>query len=65
MGDGFSLVFLHALEIDHRAMKARSEPVLQRPGYQRIYVDRPAHGLCHVGDRAATWLKASFTGSQL
>ena len=55
IGDGFPLVFLHALGTDHRAMQAWSEPVFQqRPGYQRIYVDLPAHGRSDIGDDATT-----------
>jgi pimeloyl-ACP methyl ester carboxylesterase len=44
-GEGFSMIFLHAMGADHRSMKAWVEPIFANlPGYQRIYVDLPAHG---------------------
>jgi pimeloyl-ACP methyl ester carboxylesterase len=46
IGEGRPLVILHALAFDHRMMKAWIEPLFEnRPGWQRIYLDMPAHGL--------------------
>lgn len=44
-GEGHPLVILHALGTDHRSMQAWMEPVFAgQSGWQRIYIDLPAHG---------------------
>lgn len=44
-GEGHPLIILHAMGTDHRSMKAWMEPVFAgQPGWQRIYIDLPAHG---------------------
>jgi pimeloyl-ACP methyl ester carboxylesterase len=56
IGEGYPLVFLHAMGTDHRAMQAWVEPLFSnRQGYQRIYLDLPAHGQSRVAD----WVKTS------
>jgi pimeloyl-ACP methyl ester carboxylesterase len=55
-GEGYPLVILHALGTDHRSMKAWIEPLFEnRAGWQRIYLDLPAHGQSRVPD----WVKTS------
>lgn len=45
IGKGFPIVILHSMGTDHRSMKAWLEAVFKNTeGYQRIYVDLPAHG---------------------
>jgi pimeloyl-ACP methyl ester carboxylesterase len=54
-GEGKPLVVLHALGTDHRAMQAWMEPLFaNRPGWQRIYIDLPAHGHSHVKEWVTT-----------
>jgi pimeloyl-ACP methyl ester carboxylesterase len=44
-GSGHPLIILHAMGTDHRSMKAWLEPIFQDlHGFQRIYIDIPAHG---------------------
>ncbi|MHC0036926.1 alpha/beta fold hydrolase [Pseudoneobacillus sp. C159] len=44
-GSGFPLLILHSMGTDHRSMKAWLEPVFTSlEGFQRIYIDLPAHG---------------------
>jgi len=44
-GEGFPIVILHAMGTDYRSMKAWLEPIFDNlEGYQRVYVDLPAHG---------------------
>jgi pimeloyl-ACP methyl ester carboxylesterase len=51
VGEGFPILFLHAMGTDHRSMKAWSEPVFSRiNGIQRIYIDLPAHGRSLITD---------------
>jgi pimeloyl-ACP methyl ester carboxylesterase len=45
IGEGFPILFLHAMGTDHRSMKIWAEPIFSRlNGIQRIYIDLPAHG---------------------
>jgi pimeloyl-ACP methyl ester carboxylesterase len=45
IGDGTPLLILHSMGTDHRSMKAWIEPIFKHiNGYQRIYIDLPAHG---------------------
>ncbi|WP_066306722.1 alpha/beta fold hydrolase [Bacillus sp. FJAT-29814] len=45
VGKGHPIIILHAMGTDHRSMKAWLEPVFQNEdGFQRIYIDIPAHG---------------------
>lgn len=56
IGEGYPLVFLHALGTDHRSMQAWAEPHFAHTlGYQRIYIDLPAHGHSPVED----WVRTS------
>ena len=51
MGEGFPLLILHAMGTDHRSMKGWLEPVLNKvEGFQRIYIDLPAHGGSEIDD---------------
>ncbi|UII54198.1 alpha/beta hydrolase [Cytobacillus spongiae] len=44
-GSGFPILILHAMGTDYRSMTAWIEPVFQQTkGFQRIYIDLPAHG---------------------
>ncbi|MFP3389796.1 alpha/beta fold hydrolase [Brevibacillus sp. SIMBA_040] len=55
-GNGYPLVILHGLGTDHRSMKAWVEPLFEkRSGWQRIYMDLPAHGHSSTPD----WVKTS------
>lgn len=46
VGTGFPLLILHSMGTDHRSMKAWIEPIFHDiQGFQRIYIDLPAHGL--------------------
>ncbi|RDI45741.1 alpha/beta fold hydrolase [Falsibacillus pallidus] len=50
-GEGFPLLILHAMGTDHRSMKAWMEPIFdQLSGFQRVYVDLPAHGKSSITD---------------
>lgn len=54
-GDGETLVIFHPLATDHRAMKAWMEPLFEGiTGWQRIYVDLPAHGHSEVSPDVRT-----------
>lgn len=56
IGEGYPLVFLHAMGTDHRSMQAWAEPHFAHTlGYQRIYIDLPAHGHSPVED----WVRTS------
>ncbi|WP_130293812.1 alpha/beta fold hydrolase [Fictibacillus sp. BK138] len=45
VGEGKPLLILHSMGTDHRSMKAWIEPIFKHiNGYQRIYIDLPAHG---------------------
>ncbi|MBH0168235.1 alpha/beta fold hydrolase [Fictibacillus sp. 18YEL24] len=45
IGEGMPLIILHSMGTDHRSMKAWLEPIFKnKRGYQRVYVDLPAHG---------------------
>lgn len=45
VGEGAPLLILHSMGTDHRSMKAWIEPIFNNiNGYQRIYIDLPAHG---------------------
>lgn len=45
VGCGHPLIILHAMGTDHRSMKSWLEPIFQNAdGFQRIYMDIPAHG---------------------
>ncbi|MGC5326156.1 alpha/beta fold hydrolase [Brevibacillus sp. SYSU BS000544] len=49
-GEGKPLVIFHPLATDHRAMKGWMEPIFEQvTGWQRIYVDLPAHGKSGLG----------------
>ncbi|CAM4039093.1 alpha/beta fold hydrolase [Mesobacillus thioparans] len=51
LGEGFPLLILHAMGTDHRSMKGWLEPVFDRvEGFQRVYIDLPAHGLSMVDE---------------
>lgn len=55
IGEGYPLVILHALGTDHRSIKAWMEPVFaEQPGWQRIYIDLPAHGQSGIHDSIRT-----------
>ncbi|MBM7663108.1 pimeloyl-ACP methyl ester carboxylesterase [Bacillus mesophilus] len=48
VGSGLPILFLHSMGSDHRSMKWL-EPVFQKhEGFQRIYIDLPAHGLSTI-----------------
>ncbi len=50
-GEGFPLLILHAMGTDHRSMKGWLEPVFNKvEGFQRIYIDLPAHGRSTIDD---------------
>jgi pimeloyl-ACP methyl ester carboxylesterase len=50
-GEGFPLVILHSMGTDHRSMMAWLEPVFDgKKGFQRIYIDMPAHGYSTITD---------------
>jgi pimeloyl-ACP methyl ester carboxylesterase len=45
VGSGFPILIMHSMGTDHRSMKAWIEPIFNNiQGYQRIYIDLPAHG---------------------
>lgn len=45
-GEGAPLVLIHGWSADHRYMAADLEPIFaSHPGWQRIYLDLPGHGL--------------------
>ncbi len=43
-GEGRAILFLHGLTTDRRLLLDACEPVLDRPGLRRLYVDLPGHG---------------------
>ncbi|TXC93028.1 alpha/beta hydrolase [Metabacillus litoralis] len=44
-GTGFPIVIMHSMGTDHRSMKSWLEPIFEKnEGFQRIYIDLPAHG---------------------
>jgi pimeloyl-ACP methyl ester carboxylesterase len=48
-GEGLPLLVLHAMGTDHRSMKTWMEPIFEKvSGYQRIYIDVPAHGKSRI-----------------
>lgn len=50
-GAGRPVLFFHGVTLDHRHMEETWEPIFQhRPGWKRIYVDLPGHGLSGGGD---------------
>ncbi|WP_433750825.1 alpha/beta fold hydrolase [Falsibacillus pallidus] len=50
-GEGFPLLILHAMGTDHRSMKAWMEPIFEQlSGFQRVYIDLPAHGKSTITD---------------
>ncbi|WP_226645235.1 alpha/beta fold hydrolase [Mesobacillus subterraneus] len=52
IGEGFPLLVLHAMGTDHRSMKGWLEPVFNKvEGFQRVYIDVPAHGRSAIDDR--------------
>ncbi|WP_322741749.1 alpha/beta hydrolase [Fictibacillus phosphorivorans] len=47
--EGLPLIILHSMGTDHRSMKAWMEPIFKnKSGYQRVYVDLPAHGYSEI-----------------
>ncbi len=49
VGEGLPIIILHSIGTDHRSMKAWLEPIFQnKKGYQRVYVDLPAHGYSEI-----------------
>jgi pimeloyl-ACP methyl ester carboxylesterase len=49
IGEGLPLIILHSMGTDHRSMKAWMEPMFKnKSGYQRVYVDLPAHGYSEI-----------------
>ncbi|ANC77518.1 alpha/beta hydrolase [Fictibacillus phosphorivorans] len=49
IGEGLPLIILHSMGTDHRSMKAWMEPIFKnKSGYQRVYVDLPAHGYSEI-----------------
>lgn len=54
-GEGLPIVILHALGTDYRSMKAWVEPIFDNlKGYQRVYVDLPAHGGSMIDERVTS-----------
>nr|WP_274609546.1 alpha/beta hydrolase [Mesobacillus boroniphilus] len=46
------MLILHAMGTDHRSMKGWLEPVFNKvEGFQRVYIDLPAHGRSFIDDR--------------
>ena len=55
IGDSTPLVILHGVRLDHRHMMETLEPLFDTlPGWQRIYVDMPGHGLSPGDDAIAS-----------
>ncbi|WP_254871196.1 alpha/beta fold hydrolase [Bacillus sp. Marseille-Q1617] len=55
VGEGTPLLILHSMGTDHRSMKAWLEPIfLNMDGYQRIYIDLPAHGRSEIDENLRT-----------
>ncbi|MCM3163324.1 alpha/beta fold hydrolase [Metabacillus litoralis] len=49
-GEGHPILILHAMGTDHRSMTAWIEPIFHNmKGFQRIYIDIPAHGKSKIG----------------
>ncbi|MEH7302332.1 alpha/beta fold hydrolase [Neobacillus drentensis] len=54
-GCGFPILILHSMGTDYRSMKAWLEPVFYDiEGFQRIYIDIPAHGQSLIDDHFAS-----------
>ncbi|WP_161605973.1 alpha/beta fold hydrolase [Microlunatus speluncae] len=53
--DGPTIVLLHGFTVDHRILAGPLEPVFAgRPGWRRIYLDLPGHGLTTAPDVQST-----------
>ncbi|CAG9609406.1 alpha/beta fold hydrolase [Pseudoneobacillus rhizosphaerae] len=51
VGSGFPILIIHSMGTDHRSMKTWIEPIFENiQGYQRIYIDLPAHGLSFIDE---------------
>ncbi|WP_336769887.1 alpha/beta hydrolase [Bacillus bombysepticus] len=51
VGAGFPVLIMHSMGTDHKSMKAWIEPIFNGiQGFQRIYIDLPAHGLSLIND---------------
>lgn len=51
IGHGFPIVMMHSLGTDYRSMKSWLEPIFNNvQGFQRIYIDLPAHGQSEIND---------------
>lgn len=51
IGSGFPIIIMHAMGTDLRSMKAWIEPIFNDfNGFQRIYIDLPAHGKSLIND---------------
>ncbi|MEH6943778.1 alpha/beta fold hydrolase [Bacillus sp. JJ722] len=51
IGNGFPIVIMHLLGTDYRSMKSWLEPIFNDvQGFQRIYIDLPAHGHSEIND---------------
>jgi pimeloyl-ACP methyl ester carboxylesterase len=51
VGSGFPILIMHSMGSDHRSMKTWIEPIFKNiQGYQRIYIDLPAHGLSFIDE---------------
>jgi pimeloyl-ACP methyl ester carboxylesterase len=51
VGSGFPILIMHSMGTDHRSMKTWIEPIFKNiQGYQRIYIDLPAHGLSFIDE---------------
>jgi pimeloyl-ACP methyl ester carboxylesterase len=51
VGSGFPILIMHSMGTDHRSMKTWIEPIFENiQGYQRIYIDLPAHGLSFIDE---------------
>lgn len=51
IGSGFPIIIMHAMGTDLRSMEAWIEPIFNDfDGFQRIYIDLPAHGQSLIND---------------
>jgi pimeloyl-ACP methyl ester carboxylesterase len=55
IGEGLPLIILHSMGTNHRSIKAWMESIFKnKSGYQRVYVDLPAHGYSEIDSTVKT-----------
>ena len=55
VGSGTPILIIHGGGLDHRHMQDALEPVLERsPGWRRVYIDLPGHGLSAADESVRT-----------